>query len=115
MASSKKIEEAVAEKRGMNLQDDGGPIPAAIGGTPVEYSRGAVGETMDKKAARNMGKKMFMVKGVDNTRMFNLKGTHFEVEDGIMYLYDENEAIGVFGLTNFAVEIKKIVDAEEVD
>ena len=110
MASSKKIEEAVAEKRGMNLQDDGGPIPASMS---KEYLR-TEGETMEKQA-KNMGKKLFMVKGKDNSRISNLRGTHFEVEDGIMYLYDEDEPIGVFGLTNFMVEIKKIVESEGVN
>lgn len=108
MVSKKELEAGTEEKRGMNpkrVPDDDGPIPAELADTyqPVE------------KKIKISTVSTFTVKNKEGTRIFNRVGTHFEVEDGIMYVYNGDDEIGVFGLTNFAVEITKRPSQEEVN
>jgi len=105
MVSRKEIESGVAEKRGMKM-DDEGPTPAEL----VSKNSYPINK---EPADIKITKRLFSVKSREGTRILAKKGTHFEVEDGIIYLYDGEEEIGVFGLNNFAVEISKV--PEEVE
>lgn len=101
MAASKKIEEAVAEKRGMRMQDDEGPKPAGMPDI-LPKATGTRGDTN-----MTIVKKNFVVKSHEGNRISSMKGTHYEVEDGVLYLYDEDEPLAVFGVHNFCLEIRK--------
>lgn len=87
-------EEAVKEKRGM----DEGPMPIGMDDIP----RGIADFEIPKAL---VVKKNFQIKSPNGSRISARKGTHFEVEEGVLYLYDGEEIVGVYGLTNFCLEI----------